>query len=147
MFWLLAALLSPFPDVAYVIRVDPADLSGFEVTMTVRHAPATFSLAMFSHPEYDDRYWRYLENVTADGATITRTDSALWVVSKAGAEVTVHYRLHLPPQTSAQRAVWKPFLTPTGGLVDAPHALLYVVGAERGPSRVRLVVPDGWRIA
>ena len=102
---------------------------------------------MYSHPEYDDRYWRYLDKVTADGGAISRTDSALWQVAGARSHVTVHYWLRLPPQTGVQRAAWKPFLAPTGGLIDAPHALLYVVGAERAPSTIRLVLPDGWRVA
>lgn len=147
MLWLLAALVSPFPDIVYTIRVDPADLSAFDVTMNIRRAPSSFTLAMFSHPEYDDRYWRYLDHVTADGATVTHSDGALWQVSRAAAEVTIHYRLVLPPQSGAQRAAWKPFLTPTGGLVDAPHALLYLVGAEGGPSEIRLDLPNGWRAA
>ena len=150
MLWLpivLAALASPFPDVTYTIRVDSADLSAFDVTMNVRHAPASFTLAMFSHPEYDDRYWRYLDTVRADGATIRRDGDATWSVSHATADVTIHYRLVLPPQSGAQRAAWKPFLTSTGGLVDAPHALLYVVGSERGPSEVRLELPKGWHVA
>lgn len=150
MLWLpvvLAALASPFPDVTYTIRVDPADLSAFDVTMHVRRAPASFMLAMFSHPEYDDRYWRYLDSVTADGATIRRDGDATWRVSHATADISIRYRLVLPPQSGAQRPAWKPCLTPTGGLVDAPHALLYVVGAEDGPSEVRLELPRGWRVA
>ena len=150
MLWLpvvLAALASPFPDVTYTIRVDPANLSAFDVTMSVHHAPAAFTLAMFSHPEYDDRYWRYFDTVTADGATIRHDGDATWSVTHAAADITIHYRLVLPPQSGAQRSAWKPFLTPTGGLVDAPHALLYVVGAERGPSEVRLELPRGWRVA
>ncbi|HWH02155.1 MAG TPA: hypothetical protein VN674_00570 [Gemmatimonadales bacterium] len=142
-----AALASPFPDVTYTIRVDPASLSAFDVTMTVRHAPDSFTLAMFRHPEYDDRYWRYLDSVTVDGGTIRHDGDATWSVTHATADVTIHYRLVLPPQSSPQRSAWKPFLTPTGGLVDAPHALLYVVGAEHGPSEVRLELPKGWRVA
>src|SRR5215472_544293 len=150
MLWLsviLAVLASPFPDVSYTIRVDPADLSAFDITMNVRRAPSSFTLAMFSHPEYDDRYWRYLDGVTADGATISHDGDATWFVTPATSDITIHYRLVLPPPSGVQRAAWKPFLTPTGGLVDAPHALLYVVGAERGPSDVRLVLPSGWRAA
>lgn len=147
MLWLLAALTAVPPDVTYTIRVDPADLSAFEVTVRIRHAPASFGLAMYAHPEYDDRYWRYLENVTAQGGTIARADSALWRISGAGSEVTVHYYLRLPAQTGVQRAAWKPFLSATGGLVDGPHALLYVLGAEHAPSRVCLSLPAGWRVA
>lgn len=147
MLWLLAALVSPFPDVTYTIRVDAADLSAFEVTMNVRRAPPSFTLAMFSHPEYDDRYWRFVDHVTADGGMIAHDSGPVWHVTNASGDLTIHYRLVLPPPSGVQRPAWKPFLTATGGLVDAPHALLYIVGADRGPSEVRLVLPAGWRIA
>jgi len=147
MLWLLAALASPFPDVSYLIRVDPADLSAFDITMNVRRAPPSFTLAMFSHPEYDDRYWRYLEHVTVDGGMIAHDSGPVWHVTNASGDLTIHYRLVLPPRSGIQRPAWKPFLTATGGLVDAPHALLYIVGAERGPADVRFLLPAGWRIA
>jgi hypothetical protein len=46
--------------VSYTLRVDPADLSQFEVAMRVRNVPDTFHVAMAAHPEYDDRYWRHV---------------------------------------------------------------------------------------
>jgi predicted metalloprotease with PDZ domain len=102
---------------------------------------------MFSHPEYDDKYWRYLDHVTADGGVITHDSGAVWHVMNASRDLTIHYRLVLPPWSGTQRQAWKPFLTRTGGFVDAPHGLLYIVGAERGPSDVRFILPTGWRVA
>ena len=68
--------------VAYEIHVDPNDLSGFNVEMRIRGARETVRLAMASHPEYDDRYWRYVENLSAESGgqplAITRWISLLW---------------------------------------------------------------------
>src|SRR5882672_10350701 len=77
------------PRISYEIHVDAADLSGFAVEMRVRGAGETVRIAMASHPEYDDRYWRYVEDLRAEsrGAPlqITNEESALWrVVSPGG---------------------------------------------------------------
>ena len=44
---------------------------------------------MASHPEYDDRYWRYVENVSAEshGAAlkVTREEEPLWRVDALSA--------------------------------------------------------------
>ena len=139
------------PRISYRIRVDAADLSGFAVEMRVRGAGDTVRIAMASHPEYDDRYWRYVENLTAEsrGATlqVTSEESALWRVVAPGGDLIVKYRIHLPPQTTPTRAAWKPFLSPTGGLIGDLHSLMYVVGAASAPARVTLDLPSGWAIA
>src|SRR5204863_6532639 len=81
------------PVVLYTLRVDAADLSGFAVELRIRNAPDTFHLAMAAHPEYDDRYWRFLRGLSIEGrgnsATIVREDSSLWRVSAPGGEATV----------------------------------------------------------
>jgi predicted metalloprotease with PDZ domain len=139
------------PRISYRIRVDAADLSGFDVEMQVLGAGDTVRIAMASHPEYDDRYWRYVENLTAvsRGATlqVTPEESALWRVVAPGGDLTVKYRIHLPPQTTPTRSAWKPFLSPTGGLIGDLHSLMYVVGAASAPARVTLDLPSGWAIA
>jgi predicted metalloprotease with PDZ domain len=140
------------PTISYRIRIDPADLSGFTVEMRVRGTGNTVRIAMASHPEYDDRYWRYIENLTAEshGAAlkVTHQEDALWRIDGAsGKELIVRYRVHLPPQTTAIRAAWKPFLSQTGGLIGDLHSFTYVVGAESAPARVTLDLPSGWAIA
>jgi hypothetical protein len=30
--------------------------------MRIRNIPDTFHVAMVAHPEYDDQYWRYVED-------------------------------------------------------------------------------------
>ena len=153
----LAALLAALPVVAqqptisYTLRVDSADLSAFAVEMRVRNLPDTFRVAMAKHPEYDDRYWRYVEGLGISGgeggASITRGDSAMWRVRAPGGEATIRYGIHLPPAPDGLRAAWRPFLAPTGGLVGGPHAFMYVVGAPQTPAHVRLELPASWDVA
>ena len=136
------------PAIQYTLRVDTADLSGWDVEIRLRSAPDTFRLAMAAHPEYDDRYWRYVRDfrVEPGGATVTRVDSAVWQVIAPPGAVVVRYRIALPP-AERPRGAWRPFLSPTGGLVGGPHAFMYQLGAERQPVLVTLDVPAGWQIA
>ena len=139
------------PVISYVLHVDSADLSGFDVAMTVRGKRDTTLLAMVAHPEYDDKYSRFVRNVHVDGtrggASITRVDSALWRVVAPGGAFVVRYRLQLPADERGERAAWKPFLSPTGGLVGGAHSFMYVVGETLAPSYVTLELPAGWAIA
>src|SRR6266705_3464057 len=107
------------PSIQYTLRVDSADLSGWNVEIRLRTSSDTVRLAMAAHPEYDDRYWRYVRNfaVETEGATVTRVDSAVWQVVAPPGVVNVRYRIALPPAEPGPRASWRPFLTPTGGLI------------------------------
>ncbi|MDQ3817650.1 MAG: PDZ domain-containing protein [Acidobacteriota bacterium] len=142
---------APRPRISYKIQVDPTDLSGFSVEMRIAGAPPAARVAMASHPEYDDHYWRYVEDLSAESAgkrlAVTREEDALWSIQGAGGELIVKYRISLPPQTAQTREAWRPFLTPTGGLVGDLHSLMYLVGAEGSPARVTLDIPDTWAIA
>jgi predicted metalloprotease with PDZ domain len=137
-------------SVDYQIRLMPNDTSAFDIEMRIHNPPDTFQLAMAAHPEYDDRFWRYVENPTVigtkPGASIVRQDSALWRVISRG-ETVVRYRIHLPPREAGQRAAWRVFVSPTGALIGGPQSFMYMVGAEAAPSRVKVDVPAGWQIA
>ncbi len=139
------------PVVSYRLRVDSTDLSGFAVEMRIRNAPDTVRLAMAAHPEYDDRYWRYLTGLRVEmrgtATTIVREDSAVWRVVAPGGELTVRYRIMLPTPAESPRAAWRPFLSATGGLVGGPYAFLYVVGTTLAPSQVSLDLPESWTVA
>ncbi|HVG44054.1 MAG TPA: hypothetical protein VM890_04965, partial [Longimicrobium sp.] len=157
---LLSCLLAPHPGataslapwspahVDYVLTVDSADLSGYAVEMRIPDAPSPLRLAMAAHPEYDDRFWRYVRGFSATSAAgplaVVREDSAVWRVSTAGRDVTVRYRIELPPASGGARGSWTPFLSPTGGLVGGPHSFMYVLGGVRAPARVELRLPRGW---
>jgi predicted metalloprotease with PDZ domain len=139
------------PVIAYTLRVDSADFSGFAVEMRVRNAPDTLRLAMAVHPEYDDKFYRYVEGLVVEvrgrPAQVTRLDSTLWRAVVPGGEVVVRYRIHLPPGRSDRRQAWVPFLSPTGGLVGGPHAFIYLDGQTMAPAHVTLDLPRGWDIA
>ena len=138
------------PVVDYLLTVDSTDFSSFAVEMKIRNVADTFRVAMVAHPEYDDRYWRYVEDFfveTKNGkGKVVREDSALWKIITNGREATLHYRIHLPDVTGI-RSSWKAYLTPTGGLVGGPHSFMYVVGATLIPSHVAFDIPIDWEIA
>jgi predicted metalloprotease with PDZ domain len=138
------------PVLSYTLRVDSADLSGFAVQIDIRNVTDTFRLALAVHPEYDDRFYRFVEGMTVVSphgvASVTREDSTLWRVVAPGGSCTVRYRVRVPPE-EPPRAAWRPFLTPTGGLVGGTDAFMYVVDQTLGPAHVTLEIPGGWVIA
>ncbi|MBA3670453.1 MAG: M61 family metallopeptidase [Gemmatimonadaceae bacterium] len=144
---------SPSPIVSYRLRVDSADLTAFAVEIRIRNGGDTLRVAMAAHPEYDDRYWRYLRDLRVSGSdggelVAVREDSIpLWRIVTRDGEALIRYRIVLPVPAESPRAAWRPFLSPTGGLVGGPHAFLYLVSATRVPSRVTLEVPPGWEVA
>src|SRR3954462_7636065 len=94
------------PVVHYLLTIADADTTGWDVRMDVRNARDTFRIAMAKHPEYDDRFFRYVENLrvlTANGS-ITRVDSAVWRVVAPGGSASIAYRVHLPTPTAPPRA-------------------------------------------
>ena len=140
------------PDVTYAIRVDAADLTGLSVEMRITGGRGTLRVAMAAHPEYDDRYWRYIENFSAvdvrgQKLNVAKDEDAVWRIENAARDTYVRYRLRLPPAASSQRDAWKPFLTASGGMVGDLHSLMYVVGETSRPARLTLVMPDGWKAA
>jgi predicted metalloprotease with PDZ domain len=138
------------PIINYIIRVDTLNLSVIKIEMHARNTPDTFRVAMVAHPEYDDRYWQFVEDFRAEtsknNGNILREDSALWRVVAPGGEVILRYTIHLPPSPT-QRATWRPFLSSTGGLIGGPQSFMYIVGATLAPSHVVLQLPEGWNSA
>ena len=138
------------PIVNYFLTVDSSDFSSIAICMKIKNVPDSFQVAMVAHPEYDDRYWKYIEDISVDGKTgegkVTRQDSALWKIITNGREAVVHYRIHFP-KTEGIRSSWKAYLTSTGGLVGGPHSFMYVVGSTLVPSHVTVNTPGDWQIA
>lgn len=136
------------PSIQYTLRVDSTDLSGWTVEIRLRSTSDTIRLAMAAHAEYDDRYWRYVRDFAAlPSGVVTRLDSAVWQVVAPRGVVTVRYRIALPPAEPGLRASWRPYLTPTGGLLGGPHAFMYVLSAADSSVMVTLDLPPSWRIA
>ncbi|HEX3168359.1 MAG TPA: PDZ domain-containing protein [Chitinophagaceae bacterium] len=137
------------PIVDYLLTVDSTDFSSFAVEIKIRNVADTFHVAMVTHPEYDDRYWQFVEDFFVEAKNgkgkILREDSALWKIVTNGREAVLHYRIHLPDVTGI-RSSWKAYLSPTGGLVGGPHSFMYVVGATLVPSHVAFNIPNDWEI-
>ena len=143
----------PQPSVSYTLRVDSANLRVADVTIRIEHGPSTLRLAMKVHPEYDAKYWRYLDPPRVDGtsddrnARVVRSDSTLWRATLPGGHGDVHYRIHLQGSPSSQRRAWQSFMRPTGGLVNSPDFFLYLPDFARTSVSVSLELPRSWRIA
>lgn len=140
------------PPVEYKIRVAANDLSGYNIEMHVKGRGGPLRIAMAAHPEYDDRYWRFIENVSATDAKgnslpIAHEEDPLWRIENSPPDIYVRYRLTLPPQERPVRDAWKPFLTLTGGMVGDLHSLMYVVGETSSVARLTLDMPAGWAAA
>jgi predicted metalloprotease with PDZ domain len=146
-----AAAQAQHPSIEYVLRAASDDTTGYAVEMYVRGAGDTFRLAMMRHPEYDDRYWRYVRGLTVESssgkATATRLDSALWQIAAPGGTAVVRYRIEPAAWPEPTRPSWRAFVTHTGGLIGGPHSFMYIVGNETGPATVRLDLPQGWDVA
>jgi len=136
------------PVINYTLRVDSTDLSGWDVEIRLRTVSDTFRLAMAAHQEYDDHFFRNVRNFTVEptSAVVTHVDSSVWQVVTPKGDVRVRYRIAVPVE-QLPRAAWRPFLTPTGGLLGGPHAFMYLIGAERMPVTVTLELPGSWRVA
>jgi predicted metalloprotease with PDZ domain len=151
---LLASLLGSPPSkdsrLEYNLRFDPADTTSVSVRLLVRNAPISIVVAAHAHPEYDDKYWRYVEDLRAQDATgqpltISRIDSVRWQIGNRAGDITITYRVKFPEEQSP-RASWRPFLSPTGGLIGGPHSFLYIVGLEKESADVTLDIPAGWKV-
>src|SRR4029078_6615675 len=134
------------PVINYSLEVDTIHFSFINVEMKIRNVPDSFHVALFVHPEYDDRFYRFIEELKINGGTIQRLENTLWKVYSTADEVTIHYKIHLP-QDRKPRAAWKPFLSSTGGLIGGPQCYMYVVDATLAPSYVHLKLPPGWQVA
>lgn len=139
------------PVINYTLRVDENDLNSVFVEMHIRNIPDTFHVAMVTHPEYDDRFWRFVKNFRAKGkngaGTITSIEDALWKVNAPGGEVFLEYSIQFPQPPENPRAAWRPFLSPTGGLLGGPQTFMYITGATLAPSHVVFDLPGNWKIA
>src|SRR5216117_1598937 len=77
------------PSISFTLRVDSTDVSGWKVEIRLRTVSDTFRLAMAAHPEYDDRYYRYVTGFAVEpkSAIVTKVDSTVWQVITPRGEV------------------------------------------------------------
>jgi predicted metalloprotease with PDZ domain len=137
------------PQIDYILTVDTTDLSGYNVEMQIHNAPHIFKLALATHHEYDDRFWRFVQNfnvtVPNGNASFVKSDSALWQVSVSRNTATICYKIKLPQQ--APHFAHRPFLSSLGGLVGDIHSFMYMPDVINIVSRVTFYLPKTWQIA
>jgi predicted metalloprotease with PDZ domain len=144
---------APAPEIRYAVRIDSAHLDVVEVAISIRNVTGAVWLAMKVHPEYDAKYWRYVEDIrvseTRDdtAAWVRRSDSTRWQVRMPGGRGVVRYRVHVQPSDAATRRAWKPFMRATGGLLNSPDVFLYLPDYADAPVTLSIDAPKSWRMA
>lgn len=129
--WLIGATAcrSVSPRVSYRIAPDPAD-SSIQIAMQIGRAPRSVRLAMAVHPEYDDRFWRYITRWHVDGvdrrALLAEDRDNEWrIISHAG-YANLSYRIQLPHENPASHPVWHTFIRADGGSINPIDTFLYL---------------------
>src|SRR5580700_10584722 len=104
-------------SINYRVTVHDGDTTGYDVEMRLQHVPHQLRLALATHHEYDDKFYRFVRDfrvrVTGGQATFVRADSAVYDISVPGDQVFINYRIQLP----THRFAHQPFLSLNGGLV------------------------------
>lgn len=157
-FFLIAAIagaihgaepVSPQPKISYTLTIDSTDLSGIDVVMRIDGAPRTIRLAMAVHPEYNQRFWRYVRNLRAEEAgkpiAITAENDHSWRIDTRDGNAVVRYRIELAP-IAANRPVWHTALRADGASINSTDTFFFLPDFPRAPVEVQLTVPKSWQI-
>jgi predicted metalloprotease with PDZ domain len=150
---LVTFLLKLGPTVAYTVTIDPADTTSIQVAMVIQAArtPET-RIAMAVHPEYNDRFWRFIRDMRAevDGerVTITTLSDHSWRVPTpiGNHRTTITYRIQLPSESSTNRAVWHTTLRHNGASINSTDTFLYLPDYPRSLVGLAFRAPDDWQI-
>jgi predicted metalloprotease with PDZ domain len=164
----VSAPSNPSPSnsqLSYTITVDPSHINQYDVELTISHSPARVTLAMARHPEYDDRYWRFVTRLTATvngrNATVIREDSARWRIEPAPSHdtsasnttrvdtgtVMLRYRIDMPAPPAGIRPSWRSYVNANSALVGAAHSYIYPIERSTLPIQVHVGVPKEWKVA
>src|SRR5438105_14274001 len=150
---LLLAACRTSPELFYDVGIDPRNPSSIRINMQILHGPRSARVAMAVHPEYNDRYWRYIHDLQANGfdkrAILAMDRENVWrVISHAGS-AQVGYRIELPPENATYRPVWHTAVRADGGSINAGDTFLYLPDFPRAPARIRIIspVPIVWDVA
>lgn len=138
------------PRIYYSIAIDSTDLSGFDVTMRIEGAPRSIRLAMAIHPEYNDRFWRYMRGLRATSmgkpvplAFAMETEN-VWRVQTRNGYAFVHYRIELPRENPSHRPVWHTALRADGASINPIDTFLYLPDFPHAQIDITLSVPRSW---
>ena len=103
---------------------------------------------MAVHPEYNDRFWRYVRDLRAVGPGAIRVlplGENLWQIETQGGEATVSYRIELPAENPENRAAWHSTLRRDGAAFNPVDTFIYLADYPRAQSAMTFRGPGSWR--
>ena len=144
----LTASYKPRPTIFYELTIDPADPSSIRVAISMgRGVSRSVRLGMATHPEYDDRFWRYLTDWQVSGysrrAILAIDKNNVWRVISHNGYARVSYRIALPHEDSANRPAWHTGLRADGGSINPVDTFLYLADYPNAEIYVTLGLPTG----
>ncbi|HEY3113846.1 MAG TPA: hypothetical protein VGJ62_09190 [Gemmatimonadaceae bacterium] len=140
------------PRIYYNLSINPADPSGIYVHMQIEGGPRSVRIAMAVHPEYNDRFWRYIRDLRANGfdkrAVLAIDRENVWRVITHAGYGQVDYRIELPHENPVNRPVWHTGLRGDGGSINTIDTFLYLPDFPRAEVGVRIsgVAPVVWDV-
>jgi len=148
----LTLALKPGPIVAYTLTVDSADTRNIRVAMVIQNAPTpTTRVAMAVHPEYNDRFWRYVRDLRAEVSgrvvPIVAESDHSWRVPTRTSKTTVTYRIELPAENPVNRAAWHNMVRSDGASINPVDTFLYLPDFPAALVAVGFHIPPTWRVA
>jgi predicted metalloprotease with PDZ domain len=108
---------------------------------------------MAVHPEYNDRFWRYVKNLRAESVgkprklVFANEAENAWRVQTRNGYAIVRYRIQLPREDPSNRAVWHTVLRKDGASLNSTDTFLYLTDFPLAPVIVTLNIPEHWDIA
>ncbi|MGH7605477.1 MAG: hypothetical protein ACRENK_15970 [Gemmatimonadaceae bacterium] len=140
------------PELIYDVGINPRDPSSIQIDMQMEHAPRSVRIAMAVHPEYNDRYWRFIHDLRANGAgkcaaLATDRENVWRLVSRAHC-AEVGYRIDPAPENPTNRPVWHTSLRVDGGSINTMDTFLYLPDFPRAKVRILFSgsVPVVWGV-
>ncbi len=147
----VSGALKPGPAVVYTVTINPADSTTIDVAMVIQNAPSAVTrIAMAVHPEYNDRFWRYIRDLRAEVSgtpvPITTDTDHSWRVATPRGRATVRYRIQLPFESSTNRAVWHTTVRSNGASINSTDIFLYLPDFPRSIVGVAFRIPESWQV-
>jgi len=140
------------PEIRYFVSVDSTNPSSIGVTMQIGGAPRSVRLAMAVHPEYNDRFWRYIRDLRVDAgspAKLAVDRENVWRLLTHSGSASISYRIELPAEDWSLRRAWHTVIRSDGGSINPVDTFLYLPDFPSAEVEVWLHVPGrvAWGIA
>ena len=131
------------PEVTYSVAVDTAS-RWIDVEMEIGRGRRSMRLAMAVHPEYNDRFWRYIRNLRVDGlgkpAALVVDGENVWRLITHAGYARVSYRIQLPPEDPTNRPAWHTGIRADGGSINTTDTFLYLPDFPDAQVEIRMNV-------